>query len=70
MLHLLADLVDRAWRHREDARPSQHATAVAGPVTTPVVMAVGANAEALDREPHDADGALQLAGNGHAWSGR
>jgi hypothetical protein len=70
MLHLLADLVDRAWRYREDARRSQPATAATDPVTAPVVIAVGAAAGVSGPEPHDTDGRLQLLGNGHAWSGR
>jgi len=70
MLHLLADLVDRAWRDREDARRSQPASVETGSATTPVAMTVGATAEASRCSRTDADGVLQLAGNGHAWSGR
>jgi phosphoheptose isomerase/glycosyltransferase involved in cell wall biosynthesis len=69
MLHLLADLVDRAWRHREDLARSQPATAATGPSPTPVVISVAATTEASGRETHDAEVALELAGNGHARTG-
>jgi phosphoheptose isomerase len=70
MLHLLADLVDRACRRREDARRSQPATAATEPSRTPVVMTVAATTDATGRETHDAHEALEHAGNGHARSGR
>ncbi|HZO32569.1 MAG TPA: glycosyltransferase [Chloroflexota bacterium] len=70
MLHLVADLVDRAWRRREDPGSPQLATAAIGPAATPVVVSVGAIAEGPGREPHDADGVFQLTGNGHARSSR
>jgi phosphoheptose isomerase len=70
VLHLLADLVDRAWRRREDMGSAQLATVAAPPAAAPVLMTVGATAAASAGDSHDADGVLQSVGDGHAWSGR
>ncbi len=74
MLHLLADLVDRAWREREDIdlAPSMAASGPV-PVTVPPEIRSPAGVPLVNPaadDPRVLQVTGQATGNGHAWSDR
>jgi fructoselysine-6-P-deglycase FrlB-like protein len=70
ILHLLADLVDRAWHQRDEDRTSPAAMVVSAPSAASAAVPIGVPAESPVEEHRDEQTVRVLTSNGYVGGGR